>query len=165
MDARSARQPPKDIAVSIKYVVDHGATVILVAGGGDTDESLETAVEYAYKRDVPVVGAAGSPPREPTIVAPALYDEALAISGLDRNGNFADKASVSAYGIDFAAPAVDLMLPLSRFTPPPPIAADDGLNFGAKLAITIAAVAAFLLAVGGLIGLAVRGILRRRRQA
>jgi hypothetical protein len=101
----------KDIAVSIRYVVDHGATVICVAGGGDSDPDLQEAVKYADSKNVPVVGAAGNPPGDPTIVFPAGYPWALGISGTDRSGNFAADASVTAAGIDFAAPAVDIQVP------------------------------------------------------
>lgn len=234
-----------DIATSIRYVVDHGATVICVAGGGSGNDELHAAVQYAYRRGVPVIGGAGNRPDDATIVAPAEYRETLAISGLDRRGNFARNTSVSAFGVDFAAPAEDIpapkkdgsgyesadgtsgsaaiaagavallrdrypslsaeqifqhlkatavdkgkpgydieygwgaldllaalttepatgstATPRSTFTPPPPIAADEGLSLGARLAITVAAVAGFLLVVGGLTALVVRGFVRRRR--
>jgi subtilisin family serine protease len=235
----------KDIAVSIRYAVDHGATVICVAGGGDSDPDLREAVKYADSKNVPVVGAAGNPPGDPTIVFPAGYPWALGISGTDRSGKFAANASVTAAGIDFSAPAVDIQVPkagggyesvrgtsasaalvaggvallrlkyptltseqlfnhlkatavdkgkpgydfeygwgafdlMAALTTTPrtgpaatphasastsdALVVDDGLSFGAKLAITIGAVAGFLLVVGGLIALIVRAIVRRRRR-
>ncbi|WP_213450485.1 S8 family serine peptidase [Rhizomonospora bruguierae] len=237
----------KDLAVSIRYVTDHGATVILVAGGGSGDDSLTAAVKYAYDRGVPVVASAGNPD-DATIIAPASCNEAIAISGTNRKGDWASNASVWAHGIDFAAPATDIMVPndkdsgyypgngtsfssaiaagavallrsrypslsaeqifqqlkdtavdkgdpgydvkygwgsidlmaalttppgskptasatpRSTFTPPPPIA-DEGRSLGTKLGITIAAVAGFLLVVGGLVALVVRAAVRRRRRS
>jgi subtilisin family serine protease len=235
----------ENVAVSIKYVVDHGATVILIAGGGEEDDKLLAGVRYAHEHGVPVVAAAGNRDTSATIRAPASYDEALAISCVDKKGNFST-VSVDAFGIDFAAPCVDIPVPKekgsgyvvergtslssaitagavallrSRYpelsaeqifqqlkdtavdkgkkgydfeygwgrldlmaalttTPASPTPstrprfdyttsapADEGMSFAAKLAVTIGAVAAFLLVVGLVITLTVRALVKRRRRA
>ncbi|MCD4782769.1 MAG: S8 family peptidase [Candidatus Eremiobacteraeota bacterium] len=96
-----------DIADAVRYAADHGAKVINMSLGGPFPSSvLKSACDYAYKKGVVIVCAAGNS-RSRKIGYPAAYSSCLAVSAT----RFDDKlAPYSNRGkdIDIAAPGGDL---------------------------------------------------------
>jgi thermitase len=95
------------IADCIRWAADNGAKVInLSLGGSAKSKTLENAVNYAWRKGVVLVGAAGnSGNSSPTY--PAYYANMIAVAATDKNDQ---KASWSSYGkwVDVAAPGVDI---------------------------------------------------------
>jgi serine protease len=92
-----------DIAEAIKFAADNGADVINMSlGGGGESSIMKEAIEYAYKKGVVIIAAAGNsgsnaagyPARYPHVIGVAATDSASA------------KAPYSNYGagVDIAAP-------------------------------------------------------------
>jgi thermitase len=96
-----------DIAKGIIWAVDHGADVInLSLGNYQPSALMESAVKYAYDKNVVLISAAGNDnSNQPSF--PASYPEVLAVSAIDFYGN---RAPFSNYGdyIDVAAPGVQI---------------------------------------------------------
>lgn len=99
------------IANGIYYAVNHGANVInLSLGGNFPNSTLQSAIEYASRKGVIVVMAAGNNGL-PIMSYPAAYADkwGLAVGAVDRNQNMADfsnqpgisqLAYVTAPGVD-----------------------------------------------------------------
>jgi serine protease len=95
-----------DIADAIRFAADEGAKVINMSlGGGGRSEVMEAAVEYARKKGVVVVCAAGNSGRG-IVEYPAAYAGAVAVSAVGPTGEL---AYYSSYGkeLDIAAPGGD----------------------------------------------------------
>ncbi|WP_053365634.1 S8 family serine peptidase [Bacillus sp. FJAT-27245] len=94
-----------DIAKGIYWAVDHGAKVInLSLGNYQPSRVLKEAIDYAYKRDVVLVAAAGNDhSRQPTY--PASYPEVMAVSAVGQDGMLAEFSNHGTY-VDVAAPGV-----------------------------------------------------------
>ncbi|AEI66737.1 S8 family serine peptidase [Corallococcus macrosporus] len=98
-----------DIADAIRFAADNGANVINMSlGGGAYSQVMASAVEYARKKGVTVVAAAGNGGRA-TVEFPAAYPGAVAVSAVGPNGSL---APYSSYGkeLDIAAPGGDKRL-------------------------------------------------------
>ena len=81
-----------NIAKGIYYAVDNGANVInLSLGGNSSNDTLKSAIEYAGKKGVIVVMAAGndSDPM-PSYPARYAYNSGIAVGAVDKNNNLAD---------------------------------------------------------------------------
>ena len=92
-----------DIAEAIVYAADHGAHVINMSLGGPFPTNImREAVEYAHKKGVTVVCAAGNAGNDRPHY-PAAYPYAIAVSSVGPDGRL---ARYSCYGkwIDIAAP-------------------------------------------------------------
>ncbi|PTL77326.1 S8 family serine peptidase [Vitiosangium sp. GDMCC 1.1324] len=95
-----------DIAEAIRFAADHGANVINMSlGGGGYSKVMADAVEYARKKGVTVVAAAGNAGR-PRVEFPAAYPGAVAVAAVGPSGT---RAPYSSYGkeLDIAAPGGD----------------------------------------------------------
>ncbi|MCP3103434.1 S8 family peptidase [Myxococcus sp. K15C18031901] len=95
-----------DIADAIRFAADHGANVINMSlGGGGYSQVMASAVEYARKKGVTVVAAAGNGGRA-HVEFPAAYPGAVAVSAVGPDGSL---APYSSYGkeLDIAAPGGD----------------------------------------------------------
>jgi serine protease len=95
-----------DIADAIRWAADHGANVINMSlGGGGRSVVMEKAVEYARKRGVVVVCAAGNGGRG-MVEYPAAYPGSLAVAAVGPTG---ERAPYSSWGkeLDIAAPGGD----------------------------------------------------------
>jgi serine protease len=95
-----------DIADAIRWAADHGAKVINMSlGGGGYSQVMASAVEYARKKGVTVVAAAGNGGRA-RVEYPAAYPGAVAVSAVGPEGTL---APYSSYGkeLDIAAPGGD----------------------------------------------------------
>lgn len=92
-----------DIAEAIIFAADNGANVINMSlGGGGESKLMQEAIDYAYKKGVVIVAAAGNSNRNAAFY-PARYPKVIAVSATSSTG---EKAPYSNYGagIDVAAP-------------------------------------------------------------
>ena len=92
-----------DIAEAIKYAADHGAHVINMSlGGGGDSKLMRDAIEYAYKKGVTIVCAAGNEGRNRASY-PAAYPYAIGVSSVGPDGGLAPYSNYGE-GVDIAAP-------------------------------------------------------------
>lgn len=106
-----------DIAEGIDWAVAHGAKVINMSLGGDTDNVvLHDAVKRAVAKGVVVVAAAGNDGND-VVQFPASYPEVIAVAATNAGGVLTD---FSSYGdwVDIAAPGWDILSTGSRALTP-----------------------------------------------
>ncbi len=92
-----------DIAEAIRFAADNKADVINMSlGGGGESQVMKDAIEYAYKKGVVIVAAAGNENRD-SASYPARYARVISVAAIDAQG---EKAEFSNYGagIDISAP-------------------------------------------------------------
>jgi serine protease len=95
-----------DIADAIRFAADNGAKVInLSLGGGFHSAAVASAVDFARKKGVTVVAAAGNG-AQGHVEFPAAYPGVIGVSAVDPEGKL---AFYSSYGkeVDLAAPGGD----------------------------------------------------------
>ncbi|HZO91619.1 MAG TPA: S8 family peptidase [Chthonomonadaceae bacterium] len=95
-----------DIAEAIRWAADHGAKVINMSLGGPyPDRLMQSACEYAHKKGVTIVCAAGNSGRE-GVGYPAAFKECIAVSAVGPNGEL---SFYSSWGkqVALAAPGGD----------------------------------------------------------
>nr|WP_223182901.1 MULTISPECIES: type VII secretion-associated serine protease mycosin [unclassified Streptomyces] len=102
------------LAEGIRWAADHGADVINLSLGDDSesahpDAGEDAAVQYALGKGVPVVASAGNGGEKGDHVSyPAAYPGVIAVAAVDRYGTHASfstrrwYATVSAPGVDIA---------------------------------------------------------------
>jgi serine protease len=92
-----------DIAEAIRFAADNGADVINMSlgGGGDADVMRE-AIDYAYRKGVTIVAAAGNA-NDSSASYPARYPKVMAVAALDAAGGKAPYSNFGA-GVDISAP-------------------------------------------------------------
>ncbi|MDO9019288.1 MAG: S8 family peptidase [Deltaproteobacteria bacterium] len=96
-----------DVAEGIRWAADHGADVINLSLGGDGRSKLmDQAVEYAHRRGVTVVCAAGNSGR--AVGSPANAPHAIAVSAIDSGDQIAFFSSRGPE-IAIAAPGVAIL--------------------------------------------------------
>ncbi len=98
-----------DVSISngIIWAVDHGARVINMSFGSySKSEVLNEAIDYAYKKGVVLVAAAGNWASE-EVSYPAAVSRVIAVSAIDNKNNISE---FSSYGplIDICAPGEDI---------------------------------------------------------
>lgn len=96
-----------DIAEAIRFAADHRADVINMSLGGAGDSQvLKEAVDYAYRKGVVLIAAAGNEGRN-SASYPARYPHVVSVSATGPTG---DKAPYSNFGagVDIAAPGGDI---------------------------------------------------------
>ncbi|MBV5260838.1 peptidase S8 [Synechococcus moorigangaii CMS01] len=92
-----------DIAEGIRFATDHGADVInLSLGGSGASQLMQEAIDYAHKKDVVIIAAAGNA-NQNAASYPARYPKVIGVSALDATGQKAPYSNYGA-GIDLAAP-------------------------------------------------------------
>ncbi|MBK1986458.1 peptidase S8 [Sphaerospermopsis aphanizomenoides BCCUSP55] len=92
-----------DIAEAIKFAADNGADVINMSlGGGGESKLMQDAIEYAYKKGVVIIAAAGNESTDGASY-PARYPHVIGVSAIGPDG---EKASYSNFGagVDISAP-------------------------------------------------------------
>jgi type VII secretion-associated serine protease mycosin len=100
---------PADAVAAVRWAVDQGAKVVnLSLGSGGRTTGYDEAVNYARDHDVVVVAAAGNAGEDREVTSPADRPGVLAVSAVDRAGQFRDDVSVSGPEVAFAAPGVDI---------------------------------------------------------
>jgi type VII secretion-associated serine protease mycosin len=96
-------------ATSIRYAVDHGASVINISQkqDGPIDQYAESkAIGYALKHNVPVFAGTGNDGG--AVGYPAAYPGAVAVSGIGKNGLFWNKSNRGKETM-LSGPAVDVV--------------------------------------------------------
>ncbi len=103
------------IAEAIAYAADHGARVInLSVGGKELSEVEQVAIDYAFKKDVVIVVAAGNEGVNTDKFGIAASDKVLTVAATGFNDV---KAVFSNWGrISVAAPGVDILSLRARRT-------------------------------------------------
>ena len=99
-----------DVADAITWAADQGADVInLSLGASSGSSTLKNAVEYAYDQGSYLVGSAGGngPCDGDCVAYPAKYDEVVAVSAVDDDGNLASFSSTGS-SVELTAPGVDV---------------------------------------------------------
>ncbi len=92
-----------DIAESIKFAADNGADVINMSlGGGGASKIMEEAIDYAYKKGVVIIAAAGNEGRNAASY-PARYPHVISVAATDAAGEKAPYSNFGA-GVDISAP-------------------------------------------------------------
>ena len=95
-----------DIAEAITFAADHGANVINMSLGGPSESKLmREAVEYAHKKGVTIICAAGNE-RRGRASYPAAYPYAIGVSSVGPTGSLAPYSNYGE-GVDIAAPGGD----------------------------------------------------------
>ncbi|NLB35158.1 MAG: S8 family serine peptidase [Elusimicrobia bacterium] len=97
-----------DIAEAIVYAADNGAHIInLSLGGPEKCEIIESAVEYAYKKDLVIVASSGNED-ENTVSWPAAHREVISVGATNQ---YDRRAFFSNYGssLDLMAPGVGIL--------------------------------------------------------
>jgi thermitase len=95
------------IVNGITYAADHGARIInLSLGGPSSSSSLQSAINYAWNKNIVIVAAAGNAGTS-TPQYPAACSNVVAVSATDSNDAL---ASFSSYGsdVDLSAPGVNI---------------------------------------------------------
>ncbi len=105
-----------DVAIAILYAVEHGANVISMSLGGNTDvHALHDAIIFAVAHGVVVVAAAGN--NVPAVVYPARYPEVIAVGATDSSDQ---PAFFSTGGLQLALSAPGVSILSTSKNPPPP---------------------------------------------
>ncbi|MFP5218164.1 MAG: S8 family serine peptidase [Actinomycetes bacterium] len=99
-----------DVAEGVVWAVDHGATVVnLSLGTPYYDSVLETAVQYALGRGVPVVAAMGNEAQSGNpVLYPAAFSGVIAVGAVDSALALAPFSSTGAH-IGLVAPGVNVL--------------------------------------------------------
>ncbi len=114
-------------AEAIEYAADNGARVINASwGGNDYSNTLYNAVEYAGRKNVLVVAAAGNETMNNDIDAfyPASFNLAniISVAATDRNDSIADFSNFGATSVDLGAPGVSIYSSVPVFSYGDPVA-------------------------------------------
>ncbi|MBE9223053.1 peptidase S8 [Cyanobacterium stanieri LEGE 03274] len=92
-----------DIAEAIRFAADNGADVINMSlGGGGDSHLMRDAIDYAHKKGVVIIAAAGNE-NDNSASYPARYPKVISVSALDAIGEKAPYSNFGA-GIDISAP-------------------------------------------------------------
>jgi subtilisin family serine protease/putative cell wall-binding protein len=131
------------IAEGIVWAVNHGARIINLSLGSDTETAiLRSAVEYAVENGVLVVAAAGNldplKASNPGINYPASYPKVLAVTATDSNDQI---ANISATGPEsvLAAPGMDIISDYWTKDKGSTYAVADGTSMASSFVVGVAA--------------------------
>jgi serine protease len=92
-----------DIAEAIRLAADRAADVInLSLSGSGYSETMQQSIDYAYRKGVVTVAAAGNS-NQNTVSYPARYNHVLSVAATDISGKRASYSNFGA-GVNFAAP-------------------------------------------------------------
>ncbi|MBE9210136.1 peptidase S8 [Nostoc sp. LEGE 06077] len=92
-----------DIAEAIKFAADKGADVINMSlGGGGESQLMKDAIDYAYRKGVVIIAAAGNESANGASY-PARYPHVVGVSSFGPDGEKADYSNFGA-GVDISAP-------------------------------------------------------------
>lgn len=96
------------VASGIRYAADHGAKVINLSLGGGHSSLLDEMIDYAIKKGVTVVVAAGNESSDTSTACPAHMTNAIVVGAVDSSNR---KAYFSNTGksLDVVAPGVNIV--------------------------------------------------------
>ena len=95
-----------NVALGIQAAVDNGATVLNLSLGGAGDSSvLDSVIQQAIAKGIPVIVAAGNTPGVTTY--PAATPGVIAVTALAQNGQLASYANYGSY-VDLALPGTSI---------------------------------------------------------
>ncbi|GAA1596977.1 S8 family peptidase [Actinoplanes couchii] len=99
-----------DEVEGIVWAVDNGADIInLSLGGTEADTAEKTAIEYARKKGVTVIAAAGNERKQGSPVSyPAAFPGVIGVAATDANDHVADYSNRGDY-VDVAAPGSGIL--------------------------------------------------------
>ncbi|MFI8997958.1 type VII secretion-associated serine protease mycosin [Streptomyces sp. NPDC053542] len=112
---RARTERANALADGIRWAVDHGADVINLSLGDDSDSAHpepreDAAVQYALSKGVPVVASAGNGGQQGDHVSyPAAYPGVIAVTAVDRYGTRA-RFSTRRWYATVSAPGVDVVI-------------------------------------------------------
>ena len=97
-------------ALAIMYAVDKGAHIINLSWSGEFNPALEQALEYAYKRNVVVIAAAGNSGMEsPEYPASSPYVVAVG-NAVSKGGQLASHSNRAGNKVEYvSAPGTDIL--------------------------------------------------------
>jgi thermitase len=97
-----------NIAKAITYAVDRGVRIISISIGGTTSSfTLQSAVDYAWKKNSVVIASAGNN-GSTAMTYPAACKNAIAVGATDANDALASFSNRGAW-VDLVAPGVSIM--------------------------------------------------------
>lgn len=124
--------PLGTIVEGIYYAVDHGATVINLSLGTDTDSAkLRDAVQYAYNNNVEVVAAAGN--LSGGVAYPANYQHTISVAATTADGKDLASFSSRISRVDVSAPGVGVYTTTWNKTSGNGWAAESGTSFATPI--------------------------------
>ena len=92
-----------DIAEAIRFAADNRADVINMSlGGGGESQVMKDAIDYAHRKGVVIIAAAGNENAE-SASYPARYAHVIGVAASDAQGERAEFSNYGA-GVDIAAP-------------------------------------------------------------
>jgi serine protease len=92
-----------DIAEAIRFAADNQADIINMSlGGGGESQVMKDAIEYAYRKGVVIIAAAGNENNN-SASYPARYAHVIGVGATDAQGERAEFSNYGA-GVDIAAP-------------------------------------------------------------
>jgi serine protease len=92
-----------DIAEAIRFAADNKADVINMSlGGGGESQVMKDAIDYAYRKGVVIIAAAGNENNN-SASYPARYAHVIGVGATDAKGERAEFSNYGA-GVDIAAP-------------------------------------------------------------
>ncbi|MFF3951164.1 S8 family serine peptidase [Streptomyces sp. NPDC001902] len=109
LDIRDIGLRPDGFAGSIRYAVDHGASVINISQGGPgaNDEKAEAdAIAYAFQKDVLVVASTGN--NGQGVEFPANYPGVVAVGGVKNDGTIWEDSNRGPSAL-LSAPATSIV--------------------------------------------------------
>ncbi|MFC6065725.1 type VII secretion-associated serine protease mycosin [Streptomyces ochraceiscleroticus] len=112
---RARTERANALADGIRWAADHGADVINLSLGDDSDSAHpepreDAAVQYALSKGVPVVASAGNGGQHGDHVSyPAAYPGVIAVTAVDRYGTRA-RFSTRRWYATVSAPGVDVVI-------------------------------------------------------
>jgi membrane-anchored mycosin MYCP len=104
------------IAQAIRWAADRGTDVINLSLNTSSGAEVRQAVEYAQRRDIVVVAAAGNQggsDQQGDVEYPAAFPGVLAVAGVDATGAHVSSSNAASY-VDVAAPGDDIEGPAPR---------------------------------------------------
>lgn len=116
MEGESPNLAQSDIALAVRYAVDHGAKVINMSVGGYSrfDSDARAAINYAVSKDVVLVAATGnSGTQSASVEYPAAFPGVMAVGAVDEQGALWEKSTIGPE-ITLVAPGVEIYQATSK---------------------------------------------------
>lgn len=105
-----------DIAAAILWAVNHGADIINMSLGGNSDTATQSAIQVAYEQGVILVAASGNDSNNASgiyrnVSYPAAYPQVIAVGSLTSTQTVSYFSNVFGTGLDLSAYGEAIYLP------------------------------------------------------